>query len=50
MAKVQIYYAGIDISKETFDVAFEKNGRETSRKFAYTPQGMASLLEQLPAG
>ncbi|GHV47920.1 IS110 family transposase [Bacteroidia bacterium] len=47
MAKVQIYYAGIDTSKETFDVAFEKNGRETSRKFAYTPQGMASLLDRV---
>jgi transposase len=47
MAKAQ-NYAGTDISKETFDVWHESNGKVRSKKFTYDEQGLQSLLSCLP--
>jgi transposase len=48
MTKV-VKFCGIDISKDSFDVAVANAGDCRSKKFAYDRQGMASLLEWLPA-
>jgi len=42
-------FAGIDVSKDWFDVAWEINGNICCRQFAYTDQGIEQLLEQAPA-
>jgi transposase len=47
MANVQ-NFTGIDISKMSFDVTYEANGKPRTKKFAYTPEGMESCLSYLP--
>ena len=39
---------GIDISKQTFDIAWEEAGQSHHRQYPYTEEGMAELLAQTP--
>ena len=41
-------YAGVDISKLTFDVSFYKEGKMVSFKFDNTPKGFALLIKEVP--
>ena len=41
-------FAGIDVSKDWFDVAWEVAGQIRCQQFAYTDEGMEQLLEQVP--
>jgi transposase len=49
MTKVQLF-CGIDISKQSFNLAFEENGKMRTRKFSYTDEGMEECLSILPMG
>jgi transposase len=40
---------GIDVSKQTLDVAWEAGGEVRHQCFAYTAEGMEALLAQTPA-
>lgn len=39
---------GIDVSKDWFDAAWQRDGRLRTQQFAYTDQGIEELLEQAP--
>lgn len=41
-------FAGIDVSKDWFDAAWEVDGQIRCQQFAYTDQGIEQLLEQAP--
>jgi len=41
-------YSGIDISKLSFDVTIENNGRTITRKYGYDDCGMREFLNHLP--
>ncbi|MEY4100098.1 MAG: hypothetical protein RL300_1269 [Pseudomonadota bacterium] len=41
-------FAGIDVSKDWFDAAWEVAGQIHCQQFAYTDEGMEQLLEQVP--
>lgn len=43
-----VIFSGIDISKSSFDVSYELNGRYRSKKFSYTPEGMVACTKFLP--
>ena len=47
MEKIE-HCVGIDISKMTFDVSYESDGKVRSKKFGYDALGMSSLVELLP--
>jgi transposase len=49
MTKVQLF-CGIDISKKSFNLAFEENGKSRTKKFSYTNEGMEECLPILPIG
>ena len=40
---------GIDISKDWFDIAWQDADQLKNQRFPYTEEGMAQLLDQLPA-
>lgn len=40
---------GIDVSKASFDAAWEEAGRACHRQYGYTEEGLAALLEEAPA-
>lgn len=40
---------GIDVSKSTFDVSWQRDGQGYHRSFEYTDAGILALLDQLPA-
>lgn len=42
------FFSGIDISKSTFDVSYEFNGKYKTKKFEYTIEGMAACVRFLP--
>ena len=39
---------GIDVSKASFDAAWQGAGRDTHQQYAYTDEGIAALLAQTP--
>lgn len=41
-------FAGIDVSKDWFDAAWEVDGQIRCQQFAYTEEGIEQLLEQAP--
>ena len=41
-------FAGIDVSKDWFDAAWEVDGQIHCQQFAYTDEGIEQLLEQVP--
>lgn len=46
--KEKLHYVGIDVSKESFDVAFESEGTYRFFKFSNTPAGFRKLIKVLP--
>jgi transposase len=49
MTKIIENFTGIDVSKKSFNVAIEKNGKIQSKEFLYTAEGMKSCLGFIPA-
>ena len=41
-------FAGIDVSKDWFDAAWEEPGRLCCERFAYTHEGIEQLMVQMP--
>jgi hypothetical protein len=49
MTKIIKNFTGIDVSKGSFNVSIEKDGKIQSKQFLYTPAGLQSCLGFIPS-